>query len=301
MYSVAEIADKIGAEILGDENGSVARPVSLSTKNAGKDVIMWCKKGSEFLLTEINEGVIICEEVEQDFFQAGCTYLIVPNARQAFKTMLLHFFQPKKPSRIESSAIIGENVSFGKDPYVGHHVVIEDNSIVGDHVYIDHGTIIKSGTVIGNHVSIGSNTSIGGDGFGFEKNLQSDYEIIPHLGNVVIEDHVEIGNNVVIDRAVLDSTRIGSYSKIDNLVYIAHGVTIGRNCLVIGCSMISGSTKLDDNVWVSPNATLINKIKIGAGALIGIGAVVLNDTPANTVVAGNPARTISIAKEKLKT
>ncbi len=131
---------------------------------------------------------------------------------------------------VSSTACIGENVQLGAGIYIGHHVVIEDDCKIGDHCVIDHNTVIKSKSVVGDRVKIGCNTSVGSDGFGFVKNDDLDYELIPHIGNVVIEDDVEIGDNVVIDRAQMGSTRIGVNSKIDNLSYIAHGVTIGKNC-----------------------------------------------------------------------
>jgi UDP-3-O-[3-hydroxymyristoyl] glucosamine N-acyltransferase len=213
-----------------------------------------------------------------------------------------NFFQRPLAKGISATAYIGSNVTLGEDLYIGHHVVIEDDCVIGNRSRIDHNTVIRSKTVIGNDVVIGCNTSIGSDGFGYEKNEDSIQELIPHIGNVYIEDYVEIGDNVTIDKAVLGSTIIGSHSKVDNQTYIAHGVRIGKNCLLIGGSVVSGSAVISDDVWISPNATLINKVHVGEKAMIGIGAVVLKNVDSETVVAGNPARPINtnnISKEQL--
>lgn len=127
-------------------------------------------------------------------------------------------------------------------------------------------------------------------GFGYEKNEQGDYEVLPHIGNVIIKDNVEIGNNNCIDRAVLGSTILHKNVKVDNLVHIAHGVVIDENSLIIAHAMIGGSTEIGKNVWVSPGALIINKLKVEDNSLIGMGAVVVRKVDKNTVVAGNPAK-----------
>lgn len=290
MLILTEIAKALHADIMGSGNKQITEPVRFDVNNTRQDVIMWCSSKNAQQLKELRYGNVICESAEPEHIRSTCTYLIVANARSAFQRMMKTFFEPKSAKGISPTAYIGNNVSIGENVFIGHHVVIEDNAVVGNNSSIDHNTVIKKNTRIGEFVKIGSNTSIGSDGFGFEKNEASVYELIPHIGNVVIEDHVEIGDNVVIDKALMGSTVVGMYSKIDNLVYIAHGVRIGKNCLVIGGAVISGSTIVGDNVWISPNATLINKIQIGNNAVVGIGSVVLTTVPHKTTVAGNPAR-----------
>jgi UDP-3-O-[3-hydroxymyristoyl] glucosamine N-acyltransferase len=127
-------------------------------------------------------------------------------------------------------------------------------------------------------------------GFGYEKDEDGHYQVIPHIGGVLIEENVEIGNNTCIDRAVLGNTILKKNCKIDNLVHIAHGVIVGENSLVIAHAMVGGSTVIGDNVWVAPNAALINKITIGDNATIGLGAVVVKNVGENDTVIGNPAK-----------
>jgi UDP-3-O-[3-hydroxymyristoyl] glucosamine N-acyltransferase len=163
---------------------------------------------------------------------------------------------------------------------------------------IDSNTVIKKGTIIGNRVKIGANNTIGGVGFGYEKNEAGAYEVMPHIGNVIIEDDVEIGNNTAIDRAVLGSTLIRRNAKIDNLVHIAHGVEIGENTLVIAHAMVAGSVKVGKNVWIAPASAILNKIQVGDESTIGMGAIVLKEVSPGQTVVGNPARDILKLKNK---
>jgi UDP-3-O-[3-hydroxymyristoyl] glucosamine N-acyltransferase len=157
---------------------------------------------------------------------------------------------------------------------------------------IGHNNTIHKKTIIGNDVKIGSNNTIGGVGFGYEKNEFGKNEVLPHIGNVVIKNKVEVGNNTCIDKAVLGSTIICENVKIDNLVHIAHGVIIKDNSLIIANSMIGGSSIIGENVWVSPSVSIINKISVGDNSLVGMGAVVLKSLDQNTVSVGNPSKVI---------
>jgi UDP-3-O-[3-hydroxymyristoyl] glucosamine N-acyltransferase len=137
---------------------------------------------------------------------------------------------------------------------------------------------------------IGKNSVIGADGFGYARDEDGTLVKMPHQGNVVIEENVEIGSNTCIDRAVRGSTVIGSGTKIDNLVHIAHGVKIGKNCLIVAGAVIGGSCEIGDNCYIGIGAMIKNKIKIGKNAVIGMGAVVLRDVPEGATIIGNPGK-----------
>jgi UDP-3-O-[3-hydroxymyristoyl] glucosamine N-acyltransferase len=139
-------------------------------------------------------------------------------------------------------------------------------------------------------VQIGKNTVIGGDGFGYARDSDGTLAKMPHKGNVIIYEDVEIGSNACIDRAVVGSTIIGAGTKIDNLVHVAHGVKIGRNCLIVAGAVIGGSCEIGDNVYIGIGAMIKNKIRIGNNAVIGMGAVVLKDVAEGETVVGNPAK-----------
>lgn len=152
------------------------------------------------------------------------------------------------------------------------------------------GNCISVDFVEPENFSIGWNNTIGGDGFGYAREEDGALIKIPHAGNVVIEENVEIGSNTCIDRAVVGSTVIGAGTKIDNLVHIAHGVKIGKNCLIAAGAVIGGSCEIGDNCNIWVHASIKNKVKIGNGVTVGMGAVVLKDVPDGATVVGNPAR-----------
>jgi UDP-3-O-[3-hydroxymyristoyl] glucosamine N-acyltransferase len=133
---------------------------------------------------------------------------------------------------------------------------------------------------------------IGNDGFGYAREHHGALLKMPHTGNVVICDWVEIGAHTCIDRAVEGSTVIGEGTKIDNLVHIAHGVKIGKNCLIVAGSVIGGSCEIGDHVYIGIGAMIKNKVRIGNNVTIGMGAVVLKDVPDGVTVVGNPARVL---------
>lgn len=144
--------------------------------------------------------------------------------------------------------------------------------------------------VIHGTVEWGTGTVIGADGFGYARAEDGTLVKMPHRGNVVIEENVEIGCNTCIDRAVEGSTVIGAGTKIDNLVHIAHGVKIGKNCIIVAGSVIGGSCEIGDNVYIGIGAMIKNKIRIGKNAFIGMGAVVTKDVPEGATIVGNPGR-----------
>jgi UDP-3-O-[3-hydroxymyristoyl] glucosamine N-acyltransferase LpxD len=139
-------------------------------------------------------------------------------------------------------------------------------------------------------VAWGYGCVVGGQGFGYEYTEKGELIRMPHHGNVIIEDDVTLHNNVCIDRAVLGSTVIGAGTKIDNLVHVAHGVRIGKNCLIVSGVVFGGSCDIGDYSFIGMNASIKQKVKIGRNCVIGAGAVVTKDVPDNQVWVGNPAR-----------
>ncbi len=135
-------------------------------------------------------------------------------------------------------------------------------------------------------VKIGLNCIIGGMGFGYERDEDGKLWPIPHHGWVYLEPDIEIANCVCIDRGVIGATVIGEGTKIDNLVHIAHGVKIGKNCLIVAGAVIGGSCEIGDNCFIGINASIKNKVKIGAGVTVGMGAVITKDVPHGVTVIG---------------
>lgn len=270
-----------------------ALPVSDSKFSSGS--IGWCSDNNKHLLQSLTSGNVIVSQAVFDEMNAELTDLVLlpsDNPRRAFLKVLQQFFVDKPVyGLIHSSAFIDDTVQINRqEVLIGPNVVIERGSTIGKRVTIGANTVIKSNTIISDDCSIGSNCTIGGVGFGYEMNEEGAYELMPHIGNVVLEKRVEIGNNVCIDRAVMGSTLLQEDVKVDNLVHIAHGVEIGKNSLVIAHAMIAGSVKIGKNVWVSPSSSIRQKLSVEDNALVGMGSVVVKNVKAGTIVAGNPAK-----------
>jgi UDP-3-O-[3-hydroxymyristoyl] glucosamine N-acyltransferase len=182
---------------------------------------------------------------------------------------------------------IGNNVKIYPQVYIG------DNTKVGDNCILFAGVKIYNDCVIGNHCTIHASSVIGSDGFGFAPNSENNYAKVPQIGNVVLEDHVEIGSNSSVDRATLGSTIIRKGVKIDNLVQIAHNVEIGENTVIAGQTGVAGSTKIGKNCMIGAQAGIIGHVKIADGVKIagqsGVGSAIEKE---GEIVQGSPAFTI---------
>ena len=240
------------------------------------NTITWCNDKNLTMLNSINNKTIIVSENLPEDANKNNNYVIVNKPRVEFKKLLDILY----PDEINNEPILGQNV------------VIGNNVTIGYNLKIGHNTVILDNTIIGNNVTIGCNNTIGGIGFGYEKDEFGEYKLIKHIGNVVINDGVEIGNNTCIDRGVIGSTIIGENCKIDNLVHIAHGVNIGKNSLIIANSMIAGSVTIGKNVWIAPSTSVINGAKIGDNSMTGIGTVVIRDIGNNELHIGIPSKKI---------
>jgi UDP-3-O-[3-hydroxymyristoyl] glucosamine N-acyltransferase len=258
--------------------------------------LTWINKKNSYKIKMLNIGVVICHDNITEFeLSENCVYILVSEPRLAFSYVLDKFFIEKDDltTSIANTAVIDKDVKIGNCVKIGHNTIIESGSQIGSNVNIGHNNVIKKNTIIEDNVKIGSNNTIGGEGFGYEKNESGQYVFMPHLGNVHICKNVEIGNNTCVDRAVLGSTILRENCKIDNLVHIAHGVDIGENALIIANSMIAGSVTIGNNAWIAPSVSILNKIKIKNNAFIGMGAVVIKDVDENSAIFGNPGRIIN--------
>jgi len=233
--------------------------------------------------------------------------LAVKNPRYAFALALRLFHEkPYLPGGVSERAVIGTNVVIGKDPTVHPFVVVADGARIGDRVTLHPGVFIGAGSVIGDDsvvhanvsiyhgVSIGSRAIIhsgaviGSDGFGFVTE-EGRHHKIPQVGGVIIGDDVEIGAGSTIDRATLGNTIIKNGTKIDNLVQIAHNVTIGEHCLLASQVGIAGSSTLGKYVVIGGQAGAADHISIGDGVMVGGGTGITRDAEPGQIVAGHPA------------
>jgi UDP-3-O-[3-hydroxymyristoyl] glucosamine N-acyltransferase len=186
---------------------------------------------------------------------------------------------------IGANAVIGENVRLGENVtihplcYLGDDVEIGDNTVIGPQV-----TLLR-GTIVGSQCIIHSGTVLGADGFGY-LTLQGKHRKIPQIGNVQIGDYVEIGANVTIDRARTGTTRVGSGTKIDNMVHIGHNCQIGQDCILVAQVGLAGGVEVGNNVVIAGQAGVKEQVKIGERVVIGAQAGVMGDVPAGAFVSG---------------
>lgn len=280
-------------EYAGNKDLEVERVISLDHINKQYNAISWCSDKNIDALQKVDtSSAIIISQNAYASITSKLNLIVVENPRRTFQKILKEFFIEKRELEICKTSIIDDSVVLGKNVTIGHNVVVEKDCFIGNNTIILHNTVICHGTKIGNNVTIGCNNTIGGIGFGYEKNAEGDFELMPHIGNVVIGDNVDIGNNTCIDRAVLGSTILDDNVKVDNLVHIAHGVKVGRNSVVIANAMVAGSVKIGENSWIAPSSSILNKRNVGDNALVGMGAVVTKNVEDKTIVAGNPSKFI---------
>lgn len=219
------------------------------------------------------------------------TLIVVENPKVAFSLVGNAFFVQKETPGIHPTAIIDAEAKIGVDVYIGPYSII-GKAKIGTGCSINSFVRIHDDVIIGNNCSFKEGAVIGGPGFGFEKDESGNRFRFPQVGGVVIGDNVEVGANTCIDRGALSNTIIGDHTKIDNLCQIAHNVQLGKNVVITGCSAVSGSCVLGDDVWVGPNSIIRDQRKVGKNAFIGMGSVVMRNVPEGEVWAGNPARSI---------
>ena len=222
----------------------------------------------------------------------GGFLIAVADPRREFARIIAEYFAPDQPVGVALTAVISPTAKIGTGCYIGPGAVIGDAVIIGDHCTIGANAVIDFAT-IGDHTTIGPNTTIGHFGFGYVREDDGTPLRIPHSGGVQIGSYVDIGANTCIDRGTLTDTIICDHVKIDNLVMIPHNVAIGEAALITGGTILCGSTRIGARAWLSPNASVLEGVTIGADSTVGMGAVVLRDVPDGVTVVGNPAKPIT--------
>ncbi len=299
------IAEIVNGEIFGDPETVVTGLSEPSTAQQGDLVFAWSKSYAEQAFKGQASAVVTSRELSRP----EKPHIVVAEPRLAMAVLLDALFPPEPmPAKISPTAIIGEGVKLGERVFVGDYAVISDQSVIGDgtviypHVYIGHcvqigancriypQVTIYDGVIIGNRVVIHAGSVIGKDGFGFVWDGER-HRRIPQVGTVVIEDDVEIGANVCIDRATIGETRIGKGTKIDNLVQIAHNCTLGAHCVLAGQVGLAGSVKVGKGVMMGGQVGIADHVKVGDGVALLAKSGLIDNAPPKTQWAGYPART----------
>jgi UDP-3-O-[3-hydroxymyristoyl] glucosamine N-acyltransferase len=309
-FSASQIAALLNGTIEGNADAAVT---NLSKIEDGKpDTLSFLANPqyTPYIYTTDASVVIVNKSlVLEKPVKSTCTLIRVEDAYGSFAQLLEMYNQVKndkkgieQPSYIAPTAKIGkdcyvaafaylgENVVLGNNVKIYPHAFVGDNTKIADNTTIYAGAKIYSDCIIGAHCTIHAGVVIGADGFGFAPNSENNYKKIPQIGNVIIEDHVEVGSNTTIDRATLGSTIIHKGAKLDNLIQIGHNVEIGENTVVAASASIAGSTKVGKNCMIGGQAGLIGHLKIADGVKIagqtGVGHSVKNE---GEILQGSPA------------
>lgn len=301
--TLSDIAKLVNGLVIGDGNIEISGVSGIDT--AGETDITFAVPPHLDKAALTKAAAVIIPDTVTEFPKPA---IRVENPRVAF-TKLLETFTPQVPVQrgVHNMAVVGKGVKLGKNVAIMAFAVIADNAAVGDntivypHTYIGHGTTVGSDCIIypnvtirencsiGSRVIIHSGTVIGSDGFGFVTE-KGEHLKVPQVGNVIIEDDVEIGANVAIDRATTSSTIVKRGTKIDNLVHLAHNVVLGENCLLVAQTGIAGSVKTGRNVTFAGQSGSAGHLTIGDNVTFAARSAPISDVPSNSFLAGFPAR-----------
>jgi UDP-3-O-[3-hydroxymyristoyl] glucosamine N-acyltransferase len=308
-FTAQQIALLIQGKIEGEATAVVKQFGKIESAMPGEISFLSNPKYEDFLYTTkasviiVNESLVLKKKI-------ATTLIRVPDAYAAFATLLTKYQEMKNenlvgiqsPCFIASTAklgeqnfvaafaYIGENVKTGNNVKIFPNAVISENVSIGNNVTLHAGVIIYADCVLGNNITIHAGSIIGSDGFGFAPKADGSYQKIPQLGNVIIEDDVEIGSNTTIDRATIGSTIIKKGVKIDNLIQIAHNVEIGENTVIAAQVGISGSTKIGKGVMMGGQSGTIGHIVIADGIKVAARAGITKDfKEAGITLFGYPA------------
>ena len=306
-FTAEQISEILEGEIVGNPNAEVYTFSKIEDAKTGSVTFLSNPKYNHFIYTTEATITIVNDTFEPEG-KMTTTMIKVADAYLSFSKVLEYYCKSKgykngieSPSVISSNVKYGENLYLGSFSYLGINVVlgnnvkiypnsfIGDNVVIGNNVTIFAGTKIYSESEIGNNCMIHSGTIIGSDGFGFAPNPDNTYSKIPQIGNVIIEDDVEIGACSTIDRATMGSTIIRKGVKLDNQIQIAHNVEVGENTVIAAQTAIAGSTKIGSNCVIGGQVGIAGHLKIGNNARIQGQSGVGRNIKDGEVLQGSPA------------
>jgi UDP-3-O-[3-hydroxymyristoyl] glucosamine N-acyltransferase len=311
--TAADIATWLQGELVGDGSVDIARVAKIEEARPGDLTFLANPKYERFLSTTSASAVLVSVNLDLQRHQRSSpiTFIRVRDPYLAFLHVLKRITPQVDPfpTSIHETAVVAPSAKIGANVALGAHAVVEDDAVVGENTRIGHGCVIGKGAVIGSECSLHSGvkvhhqcvlgsrvtvhagTVIGSDGFGFAPKPDGTYEKIPQLGRVVIEDDVEIGSNCTIDRATIGETLIRRGAKLDNLIQVAHNVTIGENTVIAAQTGISGSVKIGKNVMIGGQVGIGGHVEIADRAVVlAQSGVTKSLGPEGTIFFGYPAK-----------
>ncbi len=305
QFTAEMIAAGLGGDIVGNKDVTVSTFAKIEEGHPGALSFMANPKYEHYVYTTDSSIVIVNRSWEPQG-EVKATLIKVDDAYGSF-AKLLELYASYKPRKkgIHPTAVVAESAKVGKDCYIGAYVVIDEGAEVGDgvslypQVYIGDGVKVGAATTlysgvkvyegckIGQGCILHSGAVVGSDGFGFAPNAKGEYDKIPQIGIVTIEDDVEIGANTTIDRATMGSTIISKGTKIDNLVQIGHNVVVGANTVMAGQSAIAGSAKVGKNCMIGGQAGVVGHITVGDRTIVGSSSGVTSSVPEGSMIMGS--------------
>ena len=306
-FTAEQIAGILDGEVIGNPNAEVYKLAKIEEGIKGSLTFLSNPKYQNYIYSTQATITIVNKNFEPEQ-EITTTLIKVDDAYNAFSKLLEYYNQVKlMKSGIEQPSVISENVHYGENLYlgsfsyvgknvtIGNDVKIYPNSFIGDNVVIGNdcvffaGVRIYSETIIGNNCTIHSGSIIGSDGFGFAPQEDGTYSKIPQIGNVILENNVEVGACTTIDRATLGSTIIRKGVKLDNQIQIAHNVEIDENTVIASQTGIAGSTKIGKNCMIGGQVGIVGHITIGDGVRIQAQSGIGKSLKDGEVVQGSPA------------
>ena len=307
-FSAQQIADFLKGTVVGDPAVTVGNISKIEEGKPGTLTFLSNPKYAPYIYSTEASIVLVNNDFQPES-EVKATLIKVENSYNALAS-LLNLVEQSKPQKkgidslayispsakigdfayIGAFAYIGENVKIGDGAKIHPHAFIGDNVTIGDNVIIHAGAKIYHECVIGNNCIIHAGTVVGADGFGFAPDDKGNYQKIPQIGNVIIEDNVEIGANACIDRATMGSTIIRKGAKLDNLIQVAHNVEVGSNTVIAAQTGIAGSTKIGENCMFGGQVGVVGHITVADGTKLGAQAGVNSAIKeANQAWQGSPA------------
>ncbi len=307
-FTAKAIAEFLSGSVDGDPEVSINDVAKIEEGRPGALSFLANPKYEKHIYNSASSVVIVNRDFKPEK-PIKPTLIRVDNAYESFAS-LLNLYEQSKPQKkgVSKLSSVSDSAKIGANTFIGDFAVISDGAVVGDNVQIHpqvfigenvtigNNTILYPGVkiyhdcIIGSHCIFHSGVVIGGDGFGFAPDSENNYSKVPQLGNVLIEDHVEVGANSTVDRATMGSTILRKGVKLDNLIMVAHNVEIGKNTVIAAQTGISGSTKIGENVLMGGQVGLAGHITIAKGVKIGaqagIGSSIKKE---DSVIMGSPA------------
>ncbi len=306
-FKAQQIAEILEGEIVGNPNEEVSKLSKIEEGEKGSLSFLSNPKYENYIYDTKASVVIVNHDFNPEK-EVSATLIKVFDAYKAFSKLLSFYNEVKnnktgreEPHFISKTAEIGENEYIGAFAYIGENVkigknvkiypnsYIGDNAVIGDNTTIFAGVKIYSETQIGENCKIHSGAIIGSDGFGFAPNEQGEFNAIPQIGNVIVEDNVDVGANSTIDRATLGSTIIRKGVKLDNHIQIAHNVEIGKNTVIASQTGIAGSTKVGEGCMIGGQVGIVGHLNLGNNLQIQAQSGITKNLKDGAVVQGTPA------------